>query len=300
MSSWEVEQHAIDECFIGKEIDGWLIEGRLDIPVRLCPLYVCSPTSPVEDGPDKFICKYLNPEEGEDKILHEFDAVGDLSTCPRIVRHFHRSEAYVRRGFLVFMEYYAQGDLFEYLAARAFLSDFNDDYKQELIRSISKHVLLALSHMHATGYVHRDVKPENIFLADNGSDIPDAYLGDLGFAVRLDDADPNEILSSGPYMAPELICEEDWNEKVDMWSLGVTMYLMFTGEWPFGHWRAEDRDSQQIYYLGACNVDCDFSVLPENVRDLICGLLQRDPEIRLSAEDALRHDFFQGKAPDFE
>ena len=293
------EKAAIDACFLGQEIAGWIIEDCLDIPTRLCPLYVCRQAAPTEeDGPAKFICKYLNPDEGEDKIQHEYDAYGDLQLCPRIVKSHYRTEAGVLPGFLVFMDYYSYGDLFEYLSENHFLQYHRDDLKQELIRSICRHVCLALSHMHGAGYVHRDVKPENIFLADNGSDIPDAYLGDLGFAVRLDEANPEEWICSGPYKAPELICEEQWDEKVDMWSFGVTMYLMFAGCWPFGEWY-NDRDVQNAYLLSACQVDCDFSILPDDVQDLIIGLLQRNPERRLSAEEALKHDFFQGKAPDF-
>jgi serine/threonine protein phosphatase PrpC len=90
----------------------------------------------------------------------------------------------------------------------------------------------AVATLHRAGIIHRDIKPENIILAP-GSGL---RLLDLGVArlVRLDDVGETAVPGTASYMAPELFAGERADERSDLFAIGVTIYRMFTGEYPYG------------------------------------------------------------------
>ncbi|MGO4758134.1 serine/threonine-protein kinase, partial [Streptomyces sp. 2MCAF27] len=100
------------------------------------------------------------------------------------------------------------------------------------VRGIAQAVLEALRAAHAAGIVHRDVKPSNVMLADDGR----ALLADFGIAVH--DADTaltatGGVIGSLEYIAPERIANGDDGPAGDLFSLGVTLYQAVEGVSPF-------------------------------------------------------------------
>jgi len=78
------------------------------------------------------------------------------------------------------------------------------------------------------------MKPENILLVSRDEDNFDIKIADLGFAQEFDREKGLDLVLGTPlYMAPELILHERYNEKVDVWSLGVITYQLLTGRTPF-------------------------------------------------------------------
>ena len=104
---------------------------------------------------------------------------------------------------------------------------------EEVVRIIFK-CAKALDHAHRAGVVHRDIKPRNILLTQDG----DVKIGDFGIALitRLDSTDTqvDGYLGSPLYMAPEQIGMGEVTNQSDIWSLGVVMYELLTGKHPFG------------------------------------------------------------------
>lgn len=92
-----------------------------------------------------------------------------------------------------------------------------------------KKLFSALNHMHSQGVVHRDIKPENIMLTTQG----ELKLIDFGLAQRCKfQSNQTDIAGTPYYMAPEVL-DGHFNEKCDIWSIGVLLYVFMSGYLPF-------------------------------------------------------------------
>ena len=100
-------------------------------------------------------------------------------------------------------------------------------------RNITIKLARAAAALHSVGIIHRDIKPDNVILENEGS----LKLIDLG-VVRvpgMEDFPPTDIPGTLAYMAPEMFSGEPGNEATDIYALGVTMFRAFTGEYPYGN-----------------------------------------------------------------
>lgn len=154
-------------------------------------------------------------------------------------------------------------------------------------------------------HLHRDIKPENILLGSAAADWPwTAHVGDFGFAAMLSTGRPHagdtggllrEVLGTPQFLAPDFFrCHSQSGERtgygtaVDLWSVGVVLVWMLTGELPF----------QGAFLVDIVKAVRTGAVLPAGLnsvcpaaRSLVRGLLQVDPERRLTALAALHHPF---------
>ncbi|CAE8732800.1 unnamed protein product, partial [Polarella glacialis] len=144
-------------------------------------------------------------------------------------------------------------------------------------------LMSALSHLHFLRVVHRDVKAENVLLGSQGQ----AILADFGAAAYLDDKVAMAKRSGSPgYAAPEIINGEPYGVKVDAFSSGVLLYLMFSGRLPFPGPSPGARLQQTM----RCNVE--FTAVkggrsfPYAMQVLLQSLLSRRPENRTSSARA--------------
>lgn len=157
----------------------------------------------------------------------------------RLLRREHRALQSVQHSNIVRMlDATFSNDLcflvLEYLEGRTLRDRLQIDYSLDLRTSvwIGRQIAEALTALHRAGYVHGDVKPENIVLTKNGQ----AVLIDLGFACRMDEppdpVDESLVLGTANYRAPELSDDSAWGPSSDWYSFGVTLIEMMTGSRP--------------------------------------------------------------------
>ena len=187
------------------------------------------------------------------------------------------------KNFYIVMEFIEGTELFELIIDK---ESQNDNFEEKKAAAIIQKILKALCYMHGEGVVHRDVKPENIIVNDRC-----VKLVDFGSAVFYNKKNClKEVAGSSYYVAPEVL-EGEYNEKCDLWSVGVIMFVMLTGMLPF----AGETDFEVLASVKTSNDFIEIlaeSSLSENAKNLIRNLLERKVEKRLSAEMALSHCWF--------
>ncbi|CAK0825787.1 unnamed protein product, partial [Prorocentrum cordatum] len=158
-------------------------------------------------------------------------------------------------------------------------------------------VSAALHYLHRKGIVHRDLKPENILMVggtDSGRGAV-AKLADFGWCGELkkDGEQRNTFCGTWDYLSPEMVENEPHGPAVDVWAMGVLLYEMLCGRPPFtdpNQKKAMDRITQVDLRFGEST--------PVLAMDLMRGLLKREPDARLTLEDAIRQPWVRQFIPD--
>ncbi|VDK70720.1 unnamed protein product [Litomosoides sigmodontis] len=151
-------------------------------------------------------------------------------------------------------------------------------------------ILIALRYLHNLNIVHCDLKPENILLASD-SDFPQVKLCDFGFARIIGERGfRRSVVGTPAYLAPEVLCNKGFNRSLDMWSVGVIVYVSLSGTFPFN----EDQDiSDQIEdadFMYPINPWCEITTVAV---DFVNSLLQVKMNKRLTVSKALSHNWLQ-------
>ena len=164
---------------------------------------------------------------------------------------------------------------------------------EDLAKKTAKRVLESLKYLHCQKIIHRDIKLENILITDKTYEGDNVVLADFGVALQLDSDDSFKTpVASLEYAAPEIVCRKPMNEKVDIWALGVTIFACLTGRLPFS-------DPQPNTVVREIRRGLPvFKRLAKSIRgggyafDLLSKMLAYDPSNRISASDALKHQWF--------
>lgn len=126
------------------------------------------------------------------------------------------------------------------------------DISEEQAALVTYYILEALQYLHSCGIVHRDIKPENVLIetVPRGAEelIVNVKLIDFGFSrIFLPGQMLVEQCGTLSYVAPEVLLKKGYGKEVDLWSLGVTLYLMLCGELPFDSRNRNDIANKTIY-----------------------------------------------------
>ena len=233
----------------------------------------------------KIIKKDTTKQNDMELVRTEIDIM-KLCHHPNIVRlldHFENAD-YI---FIV-MEYIPGGDLSEYMKKN------NYNFEEERVSEIIYQITLGLKYLHHFGIIHRDLKPDNIMLTES-NDKGIVKIMDFGLSKILGKNERSiEGFGTLTFVAPEVLIRTPYNKEIDIWSLGVTLYLMLSGTLPFDD---EDDNEEKIAKLAVYS-EVRF---PKNiwgkrsneVIDLIKRCLIKEPKFRIKVDDILNHEWIK-------
>lgn len=213
----------------------------------------------------------------------------DLMDHPHVVKLIDSFEDdhYV---YLV-MELCRGGELLEVISQQSRFSEFE-------AALIMEQILRAVHYLHRSLSVcHRDLKPENFLLLSKADlERNTLKLIDFGLSRQLPRGSTLRTqCGTVTYLAPEIAGKMPYNHAVDLWSCGVILYLLLCGSTPFDG--KDDAETLRRIRQGSYDVSGpDWRDVSQQARDLLAGLLQRQPQQRLCSERALQDDWIR-KAP---
>ena len=155
-------------------------------------------------------------------------------------------------------------------------------------RRLFQQIIFGLEYLHINGVSHRDLKPENILLDQDKN----VKICDFGLSNKMKDG--NFLYSScgSPnYAAPELINGKSYNGAlIDIWSSGVILYTILTGQLPFN-----EKQANKLYQKIR---ECKYTIpktVPDAAKDLITRMLQKNPLDRITIDEIKQHKWFNNK-----
>ncbi|EJK52697.1 hypothetical protein THAOC_28001 [Thalassiosira oceanica] len=176
------------------------------------------------------------------------------------------------------------GDLFDRLGDQP-----NYSYKEADCVQLIRQMLSSIRYLHSKGIIHRDLKLENFLFSDTKSGHSELKLIDFGLSKHFEVGDIHHELVGT--LAPEVAAGQGYDEKADLFSIGVLTFLLLSGESPFGGDRGEDADMMMKVRdrIIACAVPYERLDVSDLAVDFIKSLLVRDPSKRPTARQAQNH-----------
>uniref|UniRef100_A0A8C9VVN4 Serine/threonine-protein kinase n=1 Tax=Scleropages formosus TaxID=113540 RepID=A0A8C9VVN4_SCLFO len=177
------------------------------------------------------------------------------------------------------------GDMLEMI-----LSSEKSRLPERLTKFLVTQILVALRHLHFKNIVHCDLKPENVLLA-SAEPFPQVKLCDFGFARIIGEKSfRRSVVGTPAYLAPEVLRSKGYNRSLDMWSVGVIIYVSLSGTFPFN----EDEDiNDQIQNAAFMYPSNPWKEISMEATDLINNLLQVKMRKRYSVDKSLSHPWLQ-------
>eukprot|EP01004_Peranema_trichophorum_P003793 NODE_275_length_3048_cov_67.677949_g239_i0.p1 GENE.NODE_275_length_3048_cov_67.677949_g239_i0~~NODE_275_length_3048_cov_67.677949_g239_i0.p1 ORF type:complete len:650 (+),score=114.08 NODE_275_length_3048_cov_67.677949_g239_i0:75-2024(+) len=188
-------------------------------------------------GSFKSVFKAMNEDEGlevawnevhlkggvQDKMRHEVQLLQQLNH-PNIIKIYDYWED-IERNMLVFItELMTSGTLREFI-----IKQRSQTVRRKIMKNFCVQILEGLRYLHDKHIIHRDLKCDNIFLNGNRGEVK---IGDFGLSINKVKTYAESVIGTPEFMAPELY-EERYTEKVDIYSFGMCVLEMATGEYPY-------------------------------------------------------------------
>lgn len=285
------------------------IEALFTLQERLC------------DGNQSQVIKAVDKKSGDDVIVKmrgkRFGAGGEgvwrsvLNRMLNLEEHTHvlglKDVLEDDKGYYIIMERCSGGELFDFLQTET-------DVPERECKRIMREILEAVDHIHSRGLIHRDIKPENIMFHDTSKD-PKSPVNQKK-AIKLIDFDTcqeyephspkaKHIVGTMGYIAPEAL-QGEYSPASDLWSVGVILYILMTGDMPFSaevfggdpsDTRCGSSSMNELFNrLQGSPIDFDCEPWPSfpQARDLCQSLLAFSPGDRSpSARAALSHPWLR-------
>ena len=207
---------------------------------------------------------------------------------PQVVRiyDFYQTPKHV----YVIMEFLRGGELLEAVMNLG-------SYSEKDAALIMKQLLTGLVNVHAHNITHRDLKLENLILAEKGN-LRSLRIADFGLAKKMKTSRGKLSAQCGSpaYVAPEIILGQQYTPAVDMWAVGCILYCLLNGQLPF--YEADEQAMFRRIAKGEARPPAES--VSEDARELIGQLLCADKVTRLTASEALEHRWITGGSVDHQ
>lgn len=187
----------------------------------------------------------------------------------------------------VVLDYVEGGELFDRIVDEG---NFTEQDASRIMRQMTE----AIQYLHAQDIVHRDLKPENLLFKSRGS-TSDIMVTDFGLAKLCSDEEALKTACGTPnYVAPEILLQKGYGKEVDVWSLGVILFILLCGYPPF--YDESDAALFQLIMKGQFEFDERYwSDISTGVKKLISNILKVNPLERLDTQQILAHPWITGK-----
>ena len=217
----------------------------------------------------------VNYQDDEKLFLKEIEILSQLDH-PNVLKIY---EYYIDDlNYYVMSELVSGGELYEQIYKI-------HNYNEKDAGIIMEQLFGAINYIHGKGIVHRDLKPENILLEAKKSKNLNVKIIDFGTSNYYSKGKKLNLKVGTPYyIAPEVLNKE-YNNKCDVWSLGVIMYVLLSGSPPFDG--SDDIEIMEKVQNGKFNFNgVEWETISQDAKNLILKLLKYDYKARISAEEA--------------
>ncbi|KAK9062900.1 hypothetical protein SSX86_020090 [Deinandra increscens subsp. villosa] len=232
--------------------------------------------------------KLANKEDIED-VRREVQIMHHLAGQANIVELKGAFED--KRSVHLVMELCAGGELFDRIIAKG-------HYTERAAASLLRTIVKIVHTCHSMGVIHRDLKPENFLLLNKEEDAP-LKATDFGLSVFYKQGEVfKDIVGSAYYIAPEVL-KRKYGPEVDIWSIGVMLYILLSGVPPF--WAESEHGIFNAILRGHIDFTSDpWPSISPSAKDLVKKMLTSEPKHRLTAHQVLSHPWIMedGEAPD--
>ncbi|VTJ53821.1 Hypothetical predicted protein [Marmota monax] len=195
----------------------------------------------------------------------------DVFTHPNILRLYNYFYDSLR--IYLILEFAPRGELYNLLQRSGPLDE-------QHTAMIMEELADALTYCHNNKVIHRDIKPENLLLGLMG----EVKIADFGWSVHAPSLRRQTMCGTLDYLPPEIVEGRTYDEKVDLWCLGVLCYELLVRRPPF------ESPSQSETQRRILKVDVTFPPsMPEGAQDLVSKLLRYQPSERLPLAQVLEH-----------
>ncbi|XP_033318751.1 probable serine/threonine-protein kinase MARK-A [Bombus bifarius] len=218
------------------------------------------------------------------ELRHEIALLSLCSQSHRVIRLHDVYET--PKEIILVMEYAPGGDL------QTLIDGDLVPLEGDVVHFV-RQLVEGLAYLHQRNIAHLDIKPQNLVMMGS---FPECEVKLCDFEISrviLEGTEVREILGTPDYVAPEILHYEPITLAADMWSVGVTTYVLLTGFSPFGG--ETDQETFQNISLGEVDFPEElFGDISAQAKDFVAKLLVLDPSARMTAKQCLRHDWLRG------
>uniref|UniRef100_A0A8C1L471 CaM kinase-like vesicle-associated protein n=1 Tax=Cyprinus carpio TaxID=7962 RepID=A0A8C1L471_CYPCA len=197
-----------------------------------------------------------------------------------------------RKEFFIIQELATGGDVFDWILDQG-------NYTERDAANVIRQVLEAVAYLHSLNIVHRNLKLENLMYYRESNHnkvvLRDFYLS------RFENGSITEPCGTPEYLAPEVVARHRYGRPVDCWAVGVIMYILLSGNPPF-YDETEEENTDMHNRIIFCRIvagEFEFDSpywdeISPAAKELVCKLMEVDPMLRITAQDALLHGWIAG------